>query len=149
MENNKEGILLSGRGRVEKQAELSENEKNFIDLIGLAEFLFDNDEKVRQKYKTFDNFKGILLKEVKSQNKNLDSSLDSILKRMLWIYKYKLDEIKHNKKAGELREIKSQMESFKKLQNLSPDMVSGVDELKKTLDEMGKLDLGGGDKEIN
>lgn len=70
---NKEGILLSGAGRVESQAELSENEKRFSEIIdflvdGLDDFIKKNNiDKVKFKTEMSRNFIKILRDHIKNK----------------------------------------------------------------------------------
>lgn len=91
---NKEGILLSGGGRTETATELSKSEQLFQDI---AEFLFENDPDVKKDYQSIDNFKRILLEEVRKtvgrkREQNLsagleESDLKTVLIGMLYDYK--------------------------------------------------------------
>ncbi len=93
MEKEK-GILLSGGGRTETTAELSKSEQLFQDI---AEFLFENDSDVKKDYQSIDNFKRILLQEVRKtvgrkREQNLsvgleESDLKTVLIGMLYDYK--------------------------------------------------------------
>lgn len=102
---NKEGILLSGGGRTETAAELSKSEQLFQDI---AEFLFENDPDVKKNYKSIDNFKRILLEEVRKtvgrkREQNLsagleESDLKTVLIGMLYDYKALTIQEKINKR---------------------------------------------------